>query len=94
MAGHVVNAAQRVVQLSHDARALESVADEAIEDGVRAARRAVRRGTAAPEDVGDEALYYVKRQPFKAITIAAGAGAIVGIVIGVLAGRATRTVKQ
>jgi ElaB/YqjD/DUF883 family membrane-anchored ribosome-binding protein len=94
MAGRVVDAAHRVVQLSHDARALESVANEAVEDGVRGARRAVRRGTAALEDLGDDAVYYVKRQPVKAVAIAAGAGAIVGILLGVLAGRATRSVKQ
>ncbi len=85
----VVDATQRVAQLSHDARAFESAAHELVDEGTRAARRAARQATGALEDFGDDAVHYVKHQPITAMAIAAGAGAIVGLVIGVVTGRAS-----
>ena len=56
--------------------------DERVQDARRAAERAVRRGIERLEDLKDEGVHYVKRNPVKAVAVAAGAGVIVGLVAG------------
>jgi ElaB/YqjD/DUF883 family membrane-anchored ribosome-binding protein len=65
------------------------MARDAGEDGVHAVKRAVRRarrGVEALEDFRDEAAHYVKRQPLKAVGIAAGVGLLAGVVVGWIGG--------
>ncbi|HJQ99674.1 MAG TPA: hypothetical protein VJ826_15275 [Candidatus Polarisedimenticolaceae bacterium] len=56
--------------------------DERVQEARRAAERAVRRGIEKLEDIKDEGVHYVKRNPVKAVAMAAGAGLIVGLVGG------------
>lgn len=77
----IVDAARHAAHFSHEARLAKSIAQDAIEDGVHAAKRAlkrVRRGVDRLEDVKDETARYVKRQPFKAVGVAAAVGLLVG----------------
>ena len=86
----VAEAAGQAAHLSHEARMVRSLAEDAIEDGVHRARRAVksvRRGIERLEDVKDEAAYYVKRQPLRTMALAAGLGLVVGVIAGWIAGR-------
>ena len=86
----VVDAARQAAHVSHEARLLKSLAADAVEDGVHAARRAiksVRRGVEELGDFKDEAVHRAKRQPLKAVAIAAGAGLALGVAVGWIAGR-------
>lgn len=85
VADRIADAAMHAAHLSHEARLLKSKAADAIEDSVYAAKRAVKemkRGVERVADLRDDAAHYVKRQPLKAIAIAASAGLVVGIVGG------------
>ncbi len=92
----LADAARQAKHLSHEARMVKSMAEDAIEDGVHRARRAVksvRRGIERLQDVKDEAAYYVKRRPLGTIATAAALGLVVGLTAGCIAsrGRAERT---
>jgi len=71
---------------------LASLAADAIEHGlhtvVRRAVKSVRRAVETLEDVKDDGLHYVKRQPLKTLGLAAGVGLIAGLAAGWMAGRA------
>lgn len=86
----VADTARRMTNLSHDANALTSRAADAVEDGVYAARRAMKRGAAQLEDLQEEAIHRVKRHPIAALGLAAGVGLVLGIVVGWAGGRAGR----
>jgi ElaB/YqjD/DUF883 family membrane-anchored ribosome-binding protein len=76
--------------------ALKSKAEEAIEDGVYAARRAVQTGRREfermgrrvedlkenLEDLKDETVHQVKRHPLAAVGAAAGIGMVLGMAVG------------
>ena len=71
---------------------IKHLAADAVEDGVRAARRAVKtakRGLEYASDLRDEAAYRVKREPFKAVGLAFGAGLLMGVVGGWVGRRCT-----
>ena len=86
----VVDAAGHRAHVSHEVRRAKSLVQDAIEDGVHAARRAVKsaqRGIERLEDIKDEGVHYVKRQPLKAIAMAAGIALVVGMAAGWIHGR-------
>ncbi|HLG17879.1 MAG TPA: hypothetical protein VJH03_25785 [Blastocatellia bacterium] len=80
-----VNTGARIAQFGHEASRVKSAVSasitDAVEDGAAAARRAVRRGAHAAEDLLDEAAHRVKRSPLRSVAIAFGAGALIGWVI-------------
>jgi ElaB/YqjD/DUF883 family membrane-anchored ribosome-binding protein len=89
----VLEATRHAAHLSHEARLLKSLATDAIEDGAYAAKRAIKsvhRGVQRIEGLKDEAIHQVKRQPVKAIAIAAALGLAAGTIIGVISGRCRR----
>ena len=80
-----IDVCRRAAHLSHEAQLLKSLAADAIDDGVHAARRAirsVRRGVEELADHKDEAVHRVKRQPLKAVSVAVGVGLVLGLAIG------------
>jgi ElaB/YqjD/DUF883 family membrane-anchored ribosome-binding protein len=83
VADRIVDAAQHAAHVSQEARLVKSLAYDAIEDGAHEAKRAVKksvqRGIERLEDIKDESVHYVKRQPLKAIAMAAGVGLMVGM---------------
>lgn len=54
---------------------------EGLGDVAARASRVVRRRMADAADLRDEAIYRIKRQPVKAVALAFGAGALVGVVL-------------
>jgi ElaB/YqjD/DUF883 family membrane-anchored ribosome-binding protein len=56
--------------------------DDRVHEARRAAERAVRRGIEKLEDLKEEGVHYVKRNPLKSVAVAAGAGLMVGLVTG------------
>jgi ElaB/YqjD/DUF883 family membrane-anchored ribosome-binding protein len=86
----IVDAARRAAHLSHEARLVKSVAEDAIENSMHTAKRSiksVRRGIEKLEDLRDEGIHYVKRQPLKTVAVSVGAGLIVGLMAGWFIGR-------
>lgn len=59
----------------------------AVKENLRNARRAVGAGRQAVEDCADTTVVQVRRHPFVSLGIAAGAGILVGSVIGFVFGR-------
>jgi ElaB/YqjD/DUF883 family membrane-anchored ribosome-binding protein len=91
VADRIVDVVQHAAHVSHEARLVKSLAYDAIEDGAHEAKRAVKksvqRGIERLEDIKDEGVHYVKRQPLKAIAMAAGAGLMVGMAAAWITGR-------
>lgn len=81
----VADAGRRAVQVANDARALKSVASDALEDGLYTVRRAVKTATRDLADVRDEASYRIKKAPMQAVGVAFGAGLCLGIAAGAVA---------
>ena len=89
----VVDTCRHAAHLSHEARLLKSLATDAVEDGVHAAKRALislERRVEELTDVKDEAVHQVKRQPLRSVGIALGAGLVVGVAIGWIGRRPRR----
>jgi ElaB/YqjD/DUF883 family membrane-anchored ribosome-binding protein len=75
----------QTAQLAHEASRLKSLAADAIEDGVHAAKRrikSVRRRVEELGDLKDEAIHRVKRQPALAVGAAFGLGVVLGVAVG------------
>jgi ElaB/YqjD/DUF883 family membrane-anchored ribosome-binding protein len=94
VADRMADAVRHAAHVSHEARLATSMARDVGEEGVHAARRVIkrvrRRGVEALEDFREEAAHYVKRQPFRAVGIAAGVGLLVGVVVGGIGARLGR----
>jgi ElaB/YqjD/DUF883 family membrane-anchored ribosome-binding protein len=86
-ADRVTDAVERVAHASHQAHILKSMAQDAIEGGVHAARRTMKRRVRQLEDLADSATLRIRRRPLAAIGTAAAVGMAVGLVIGVIARR-------
>jgi ElaB/YqjD/DUF883 family membrane-anchored ribosome-binding protein len=94
VADRIVDAARHAAHMSHEARLVKSLACDAIEDGAheakRAAKKSVQRSIERLEDIKDAGVHYVKRQPLKAIAMAAGVGLMVGIAAAWITARFRR----
>jgi ElaB/YqjD/DUF883 family membrane-anchored ribosome-binding protein len=78
----VVDAVGRAAHVAHDARVLKTLAADALEDGVHAAKRAAKHGAREIEEAWETAAYRIKKAPFLSVSIAVGAGLLLGIVCG------------
>jgi ElaB/YqjD/DUF883 family membrane-anchored ribosome-binding protein len=79
VAARVLDAAMDAAHLTHEACNVKSFAEAKVEDAVHEAKRALRRGSEKLEDLRDNGIHYVKRQPLTSIAIAAGLGFMVGV---------------
>lgn len=77
-----VDVVGRAAHVAHEARVLKTMAADAVEDGVHAAKRAVTRGARDIEESRETAAYRIKKAPFLAVAIAAGAGLLIGALCG------------
>jgi ElaB/YqjD/DUF883 family membrane-anchored ribosome-binding protein len=94
-ADRILDACTQGAHLSHEVRRLRTIAEDAIEDGMYAAKRtmkSVRRGAERLIDLTDRAAYQVKRRPLRAVGAALGVGMVLGIGIGWIASRSGRRV--
>lgn len=88
-----IGACSQAAHLSHEARLLKARATDAVDDGIHAAKRAIKSVRRRVEDLGDlkaEAVHRVKRQPFKAVGLALGVGLVLGLALGWIGRRSGR----
>ena len=76
------DALRTAAHVSHEARLLQSLADDAVEGGLSAARRTITHGRRAALDARDELTYRVNRQPGEAMVVMFGVGALIGLALG------------
>jgi ElaB/YqjD/DUF883 family membrane-anchored ribosome-binding protein len=57
---------------------VRTVVADAVEEGVRSARQAIRHGRHAAEDAVEEVKHTVKQRPFQAVGLAFAAGVLAG----------------
>src|SRR6266542_921011 len=74
-------------QLGAEVKRVKEVVADAVDNGVVAARRAVKQSRRAAEDLVDDAEYRVKQHPFSALGVSFGIGKGLGAAIGVLLAR-------
>jgi ElaB/YqjD/DUF883 family membrane-anchored ribosome-binding protein len=80
-----IDARRQAAHRAHEAQLLESLSADAVDDGVEAARRAIRsirRDVEKLADLKDEAVHRVRWQPLKAVGVAVGVGLVLGLAIG------------
>ena len=88
-----VDTVRHAAHLSHEAQLLKTVAADIVEDGVYAAKRALkkaRRVTERAADLRDQAEYRIKREPFKSVGLAVAIGIPIGLMLGWVGARAAR----
>jgi ElaB/YqjD/DUF883 family membrane-anchored ribosome-binding protein len=61
---------------------LKTVVADALEDGVNAARRAMKHGLHAAEDIMDDAAHEVKRHPLQAVASTSVLSFTAGVLVG------------
>jgi ElaB/YqjD/DUF883 family membrane-anchored ribosome-binding protein len=67
-----------VEDVAREVSKIRSIVTDAVEDGVRSARQAIKHGRYAAEEVIEEAQHAVKQKPLQAIGIAFAAGVLAG----------------
>ena len=88
-----IDAGRQAAHLSHEARLLKARMTDAIDDGMHAAKRAIKSVRRGVEELGDlkaEAVHRVKRQPVKAVGLALGVGLVLGLAVGWIGRRSGR----
>ncbi len=73
------------IKLAHFANEVakaKTLVEDAVEEKKRQAQRMLKRGYANAEDALEDTTYYIKRNPWKSVGIAAGIGAGAGLILG------------
>jgi ElaB/YqjD/DUF883 family membrane-anchored ribosome-binding protein len=74
-------------QLDSEVKCVKEAVADAVEDGIGAARRAVKQGRRAAEDLVDDAECRIKQRPLSALGVSFGIGLGLGAAIGALLAR-------
>jgi ElaB/YqjD/DUF883 family membrane-anchored ribosome-binding protein len=80
-------------QLGAEVKRVKEVVADAVDNGLVAAKRAVKQGRRAAEDLVDDAEYRVKQHPLSALGVSFGIGIGLGAAVGVLLARNGRNGK-
>ena len=67
-----------VEDVAREVSKIRSIVTDAVEDGLRSARQAIKNGRQAAEDVIEEAQHTVKQRPLESVGIAFAAGCVAG----------------
>ena len=85
-----------ITEAAREARVLASKAGDAVEDGMRAARRSFRTAQHRAEDAAGDAATIVRKQPLMSVGAALGAGLVLGVagarIARAVAGRCAKSV--
>lgn len=89
-AGKAADAVRQVTHLSHEAKLMKSLVEDAVEDGAHAVKRAMKSARRRAEDAKDTVTYEIRRRPLRAVGTALGFGVVLGIAATFLARRSHR----
>lgn len=78
---------KKIAAVALDVDLLKKKVEYAVEDAVIDAQRLAKRGRHAMEDMVDDTAYFIKKEPFKSVGIAAIAGLGLGVFTGWLISR-------
>jgi ElaB/YqjD/DUF883 family membrane-anchored ribosome-binding protein len=81
-------------QLEAEVKRVKEAVVDAVDNGIVAAKRAVKQGRRAAEDLVDDAEYRIKQRPFSTLGVTLGIGMGLGAAIGVLLTRNGRNGKN
>ena len=84
------DAVRQAAHASHKARLFKSLAEDAVEDGIYAAKRSLTTTVRRAADLKDAAVYRVRRRPLQIVGAAFGIGLTLGVVVGLVARRSRR----
>lgn len=87
-----IDAAEQVARVGMRVDRLKKTAANAIDDGIIDAKRMVKRGVYAAEDLVDDTAHLIKKEPLRSVGITFGAGLAIGVAVGWLVGHRTRVV--
>ena len=76
------HAGQELGKLGLDSAQIKTKIEDAVENGIQAAKRTVKNGQHAAEDVLDEAKYKIKREPLRSVAVSLGIGLGLGAIVG------------
>lgn len=74
-------------QIGAEVKRVKEVVADTVDNGIVAAKRAVKQGRRAAEDLVDDAEYRIKQRPFSTLGVTLGIGVGLGAAIGVLLAR-------
>lgn len=72
---------EKAARVDDSVRGISTTVSDAVEDGVRSVRHALRHGRYAAEDAIEEAKHSVKQRPFQTVGVAFGAGVLAGALL-------------
>jgi ElaB/YqjD/DUF883 family membrane-anchored ribosome-binding protein len=81
-------------QLEAEVKRVKEAVVDAVDNGIVAAKRAVKQGRRAAEDLVDDAEYRIKQRPFSTLGVTLGIGMGLGAAIGILLTRNGRNGKN
>lgn len=82
-----IDATGKIVNAKLDVDRLKERAAHVIEDGMVDAKRMIKKGRYAAEDLVDDTAHYIKHDPWRSVGITFGVGLGFGVIIGLLLGR-------
>ncbi len=74
--------AEQVAQTAFDVEKLKETASHVVEDGMTDAKRMIKKGRYAAEDLMDDTAHLIKHDPFRSVGITFGVGFGLGIFAG------------
>lgn len=87
---HTMRAGEKFAESVCDIENAKAAISAAVDEGKEVARRAVHRGRRAADQLEESAVRGIRRYPRAAVLATFGVALGVGLVLGVLAGRASR----
>jgi ElaB/YqjD/DUF883 family membrane-anchored ribosome-binding protein len=81
-------------QLEAEVKRVKEAVVDVVDNGIVAAKRAVKQGRRAAEDLVDDAEYRIKQRPFSTLGVTLGIGMGLGAAIGILLTRNGRNGKN
>ena len=83
----ITDVGSAAVQLEAGVGRVKQNVGDAVEDGIKAASRVIKRGRRAAEGAVDDAAYQVKQHPLSTVGISFSIGLGLGAVVGMLLAR-------
>jgi ElaB/YqjD/DUF883 family membrane-anchored ribosome-binding protein len=95
--GRNLDSVRRLAHGAHEVRLVKSLAADALDDAVHASKRTIKIVKRRVHDLADrryELAHTVRREPFKAVGLAFGAGILLGAVTAAVCATACRAPKE